>query len=115
MIYIVCDASYFAFQFLRYASLYFVVGIEPEDNELITLEVIHRYVELLDKYFGNVSALVSVWIVVLSIHHMGTSSKVCQNGIYCHVIGSTNPVIVIKIAFKDLVVFGFILLHTRPS
>ena len=24
------------------------------DNELITLEVIHRYVELLDKYFGSV-------------------------------------------------------------
>ena len=27
------------------------------DNELITLEVIHRYVELLDKYFGNVCEL----------------------------------------------------------
>ena len=39
----------------RYASLYFVVGIESGDNELITLEIIHRYVELLDKYFGNVS------------------------------------------------------------
>ena len=33
----------------RYASLYFVVAVEPEDNELLTLEVIHRYVELLDK------------------------------------------------------------------
>ncbi|XP_065056602.1 AP-1 complex subunit sigma-2-like [Rhopilema esculentum] len=41
----------------RYASLYFVVAIEPGDNELITLEVIHRYVELLDKYFGNVCEL----------------------------------------------------------
>ena len=40
--------------FLRYASLYFVVATEPNDNELITLECIHRYVELLDKYFGNV-------------------------------------------------------------
>lgn len=43
------------FGFCRYASLYFVVGIEPGDNELIALESIHRYVELLDKYFGNVS------------------------------------------------------------
>ncbi|XP_066914287.1 AP-1 complex subunit sigma-2-like [Clytia hemisphaerica] len=41
----------------RYASLYFVVGIEPTDNELIALECIHRYVELLDKYFGNVCEL----------------------------------------------------------
>ena len=40
----------------RYASLYFLAAIEPGDNELITLEVIHRFVELLDKYFGNVSA-----------------------------------------------------------
>ena len=33
----------------RYASLFFAVAVEPEDNELITLEIIHRYVELLDK------------------------------------------------------------------
>lgn len=39
----------------RYASLFFVAGIEAADNELMTLEVIHRYVEVLDRYFGNVS------------------------------------------------------------
>ncbi|KAK2513815.1 hypothetical protein Q9233_015295 [Columba guinea] len=36
-----------------YASLYFCCAIEGQDNELITLELIHRYVELLDKYFGS--------------------------------------------------------------
>ena len=41
----------------RYASLYFVVGIDPSDNELITLEIIHHYVEVLDRYFGNVCEL----------------------------------------------------------
>ncbi|XP_046854144.1 AP-1 complex subunit sigma-2-like [Xenia sp. Carnegie-2017] len=41
----------------RYASLYFVAAIENSDNELITLEIIHRYVELLDKYFGSVCEL----------------------------------------------------------
>jgi len=41
----------------RYASLYFCCSIEQEDNELLTLEVIHRYVELLDKYFGSVCEL----------------------------------------------------------
>lgn len=29
--------------------------MENQDNELLVLEVLHRYVELLDKYFGNVS------------------------------------------------------------
>uniref|UniRef100_A0A8C6S336 AP complex subunit sigma n=1 Tax=Neogobius melanostomus TaxID=47308 RepID=A0A8C6S336_9GOBI len=41
----------------RYASLYFCAGMEDQDNELLTLEVLHRYVELLDKYFGNVCEL----------------------------------------------------------
>ncbi|XP_078378913.1 AP-1 complex subunit sigma-2-like isoform X2 [Oculina patagonica] len=41
----------------RYASLYFCVAIEKDDNELLTLEIIHRYVELLDKYFGSVCEL----------------------------------------------------------
>lgn len=41
----------------RYASLYFCCAIEQNDNELLTLEIIHRYVELLDKYFGSVSVI----------------------------------------------------------
>ncbi|KAK4689503.1 hypothetical protein P7C73_g608, partial [Tremellales sp. Uapishka_1] len=41
----------------RYASLFFITSISPQDNELITLEVIHRYVEVLDRYFGNVCEL----------------------------------------------------------
>ncbi|CAG9787425.1 unnamed protein product [Diatraea saccharalis] len=41
----------------RYASLYFCCAMEQEDNELLTLELIHRYVELLDKYFGSVCEL----------------------------------------------------------
>ncbi|KAG5439766.1 hypothetical protein PCANB_000048 [Pneumocystis canis] len=41
----------------RYASLFFILGIEQTDNELITLEIIHRYVEALDRYFGNVCEL----------------------------------------------------------
>lgn len=44
----------FCHLFSRYASLYFCLAIENQENELLALEVIHRYVELLDKYFGNV-------------------------------------------------------------
>ena len=48
---------FFFFFFSRYASLYFCCAIENQDNELLTLEIVHRYVELLDKYFGNVREL----------------------------------------------------------
>ncbi|CAD7964135.1 unnamed protein product [Amoebophrya sp. A25] len=41
----------------RYASLFFIFGVEPEDNELLALEVIHHFVECLDRYFGNVCEL----------------------------------------------------------
>ncbi|KAH8048002.1 hypothetical protein JL722_12791 [Aureococcus anophagefferens] len=32
-------------------------GVDSEDNELITLEMIHLFVEVLDRYFGNVCEL----------------------------------------------------------
>merc|ERR1712107_184209 len=41
----------------RYASLYFMFGVDQDDNELITLEIIHSFVEILDAYFGNVCEL----------------------------------------------------------
>uniref|UniRef100_A0A0G4GHB8 AP complex subunit sigma n=1 Tax=Chromera velia CCMP2878 TaxID=1169474 RepID=A0A0G4GHB8_9ALVE len=42
----------------RYASLYFIVGTDNEDeNELSVLELIHTLVETLDKYFENVCEL----------------------------------------------------------
>ena len=41
----------------RYASLYFVASTDKDENELLTLEIAHFYVELLDKYFGNVCEL----------------------------------------------------------
>mmetsp|Transcript_4850 Transcript_4850/g.5020 ORF Transcript_4850/g.5020 Transcript_4850/m.5020 type:complete len:169 (+) Transcript_4850:38-544(+) len=41
----------------RYASLYFIVLCDREDNELMGLEVIHHFVECLDDYFVNVCEL----------------------------------------------------------
>lgn len=41
----------------RYASLYFVACIDPDDNELLAMELLHMYVEVLDKYFGSVCEL----------------------------------------------------------
>merc|ERR1712157_5633 len=41
----------------RYASLYFIIGCEQDENELAYLEFIHTLVETLDKYFENVCEL----------------------------------------------------------
>jgi AP-1 complex subunit sigma 1/2 len=41
----------------RYASLYFIACVDKTDNELIVLEQIHLFVEVLDRYFGNVCEL----------------------------------------------------------
>eukprot|EP00958_Prasinococcus_capsulatus_P009929 scaffold962_cov372-Prasinococcus_capsulatus_cf.AAC.11 len=47
----------FCVQSTRYASLYFAIGVDGTDNELLALELIHLYVEILDRYFGNVCEL----------------------------------------------------------
>jgi hypothetical protein len=36
---------------------FFPSCLPAEDNELLTLEVVHQFVEVLDKYFGNVCEL----------------------------------------------------------
>lgn len=56
-----------------------------EDNELITLEIIHQFVETLDKYFGNVCELDLIFnfhkaYFILDELLLGGSSQSPQNG-----------------------------------
>ena len=41
----------------RFAGLYFLLCIDYNDNELANLELIQLFVEVLDRYFGNVCEL----------------------------------------------------------
>lgn len=41
----------------RYASLYVCFCMERDDNEILALECIHRYVQALDQSFGSVTEL----------------------------------------------------------
>jgi AP-2 complex subunit sigma-1 len=41
----------------RYASLYFSFCLDVNDNELLYLETVHLFVELLDKFFESVCEL----------------------------------------------------------
>jgi AP-4 complex subunit sigma-1 len=74
----------------RYASLYFIVGMDDEDaNELGTLEFIHALVETLDKYFGNVCEL-DIMFSIDTAHHI--LDEMVMNG---HVV-ETNRTNVLK-------------------
>lgn len=43
----------------RFASLYFIISIDKDENELMALEFIQHYVEVLDQYYGNVQFIFS--------------------------------------------------------
>ena len=52
---------------LRFASLYFIISIDKDENELMALEFIQHYVEVLDQYYGNVCLL-------CPLHHRSVNS-----------------------------------------
>lgn len=49
----IIEKGTYRFVYRRYASLYFVVGVPQQMNELIVLEQIHLFVEALDGYFNS--------------------------------------------------------------
>lgn len=50
-----------------------------DDNELMALEMIHQYVEILDRYFGNVCEL----DIIFNFH------KVCYQVHHVWIVGAT--------------------------
>ena len=90
----------------RYASLFFLAAIDKDDNELIMLEIIQRYVEVLDLYFGNVSsrwcnAFINIFISRNVIHNTARfcveqlscvffvyKMALCRNVIFCDAINT---------------------------
>lgn len=111
----------------RYASLFFVCGIGAADNELITLEIVHRYVEVLDRYFGNVRPLLcasrAMALIVPSMQFIPVGSVMyrsanltceCAVHIYAHerdlkVLGCVG-----FSTFKKLMLYVYILSCARP-
>ena len=47
----------FILKVVRYASLYFATIVDKEENGFVVLELLHHYVEVLDRYFGSVCEL----------------------------------------------------------
>ncbi|XP_068593296.1 AP-4 complex subunit sigma-1 isoform X2 [Cebidichthys violaceus] len=51
------DYKDFKLVYRQYAALYIVVGVTDNENELSVYELVHNFVEVLDKYFSRVSEL----------------------------------------------------------
>lgn len=51
------DFKEYKIVYKRYASLYFITIVDKDENELVILELMQSFVEILDKYFGNVCEL----------------------------------------------------------
>ncbi|XP_050925410.1 AP-4 complex subunit sigma-1 isoform X2 [Lates calcarifer] len=49
----------FKLVYRQYAALYIVVGVTDTENELSIYELVHNFVEVLDKYFSRVLCFVS--------------------------------------------------------
>ncbi|XP_059208688.1 AP-4 complex subunit sigma-1 isoform X1 [Centropristis striata] len=50
----------FKLVYRQYAALYIVVGVTDNENELSVYELVHNFVEVLDKYFSRVVSSGSV-------------------------------------------------------
>ena len=72
-----------------------MAGVEKEDNELIVLDIIHHFVEVLDRYFGNVCEL----DLIFNFHQAYFILEEMIIG--GHVIDSSKKSILKKVAEND--------------
>ena len=79
----------------RYASLFFIIGIDSYENELSVYEFIHHYLVIMDKIFENICEL----DIML---HLDTAHYVLDEMVINGVIAETNRVAVVD-AVKQFV------------
>ncbi|GBL48672.1 hypothetical protein ACI3LY_002399 [Candidozyma auris] len=79
----------------RYASLFFIMGIDSSDNGLLALEIIHRYVEQMDKLYGNVCELDIIFGFSKAYHIL---DELILDG---HVAESSKKEVVKKVTQQD--------------
>ncbi|XP_053237087.1 AP-4 complex subunit sigma-1 isoform X1 [Podarcis raffonei] len=68
----------FKLVYRQYAALFIVVGINEAENEMAVYELIHNFVEVLDKYFSRVSELdVSFQFSLFMFLLLPASARLC--------------------------------------
>ncbi|XP_060129111.1 AP-4 complex subunit sigma-1 isoform X1 [Zootoca vivipara] len=69
----------FKLVYRQYAALFIVVGINETENEMAVYELIHNFVEVLDKYFSRVSELdVSFQFSLFMFLLLPASARLCD-------------------------------------
>uniref|UniRef100_UPI003AAD01D3 AP-4 complex subunit sigma-1 n=1 Tax=Centroberyx gerrardi TaxID=166262 RepID=UPI003AAD01D3 len=85
----------FRLVYRQYAALYIVVGVSDSENELSVYELVHNFVEVLDKYFSRVSEL-DIMFNLDKVHII--LDEMIQNG---HVVETNKSRILAPLAALD--------------
>ncbi|XP_041827276.1 AP-4 complex subunit sigma-1 [Melanotaenia boesemani] len=90
----------FKLVYRQYAALYIVVGVTDSENELSIYELIHNFVEVLDKYFSRVSEL-DIMFNLDSVHII--LDEMIQNG---HIVETNKSRILAPLTAIDKMTDG---------
>lgn len=90
----------FKLVYRQYAALFIVVGVTDSENELSIYELIHNFVEVLDKYFSRVSEL-DIMFSLDSVHII--LDEMIQNG---HIIETNKTRILAPLIAIDKMADG---------
>ncbi|KAM9708080.1 AP-4 complex subunit sigma-1 [Menidia menidia] len=90
----------FKLVYRQYAALYIVVGVTDGENELSIYELIHNFVEVLDKYFSRVSEL-DIMFNLDCVHII--LDEMIQNG---HIVETNKSRILAPLAAIDKMADG---------
>uniref|UniRef100_A0A3P8VU30 AP complex subunit sigma n=1 Tax=Cynoglossus semilaevis TaxID=244447 RepID=A0A3P8VU30_CYNSE len=82
----------------QYAALYIVVGVTDAENELSIYELVHNFVEVLDKYFSRV---VSIMFNLDRVHII--LDEIIQNG---HIVETNKSRILAPLTALDKMADG---------
>ncbi|KAM8917352.1 AP-4 complex subunit sigma-1 isoform 2-T2 [Spinachia spinachia] len=89
------DYRDFKLVYRQYAALYIVVGVTDNENELSVYELLHNFVEVLDKYFSRVSEL-DIMFNLDRVHII--LDEMIQNG---HVVETNKSRVLAPLAALD--------------
>ncbi|XP_059208690.1 AP-4 complex subunit sigma-1 isoform X2 [Centropristis striata] len=90
----------FKLVYRQYAALYIVVGVTDNENELSVYELVHNFVEVLDKYFSRVSEL-DIMFNLDRVHII--LDEMIQNG---HVVETNRSRVLAPLATLDKMADG---------
>uniref|UniRef100_A0A3B4ZE57 AP complex subunit sigma n=1 Tax=Stegastes partitus TaxID=144197 RepID=A0A3B4ZE57_9TELE len=91
----------FRLVYRQYAALYIVVGVTDSENELSIYELVHNFVEVLDKYFSRVVSSGAIMFNLDRVHVI--LDEMIQNG---HIVETNKSRILAPLTAIDKMADG---------